>query len=101
MKETKGIQKKRDERKKHALSVVLEGRGATQHFWDALLISNIDNVIDSIEWLQSEIGSVGMTIDGASKSANRLAAKIKTLTWVMTIASIVGLAIGTYATFFK
>jgi len=101
MKEKIDIKKEREERKRHALNVALDDHRDPQHFWDALLISDIDHMIDSIEGLQGNIGSVEMAIEGASRSANRLASKIKKLTWVMKIASIIGLAIGAYAAFFK
>lgn len=97
----KGIQQQRDERKKHALSVVLDQDRGPGHFWDALLISNIDNVIDSIEWLQGEISSVETSIDNASVTSNKLSKRIFWLNVILIIIGTLGLLIAGYSVFFK
>lgn len=101
MEEKKSIKQKRDERKKHALSVVLDQDRESQHFWEALLISNIDNVIDGIEWLEGSIQSVEMSIDDAHKSANRLSKRIFLLNMILAIIGSLGLFIAGYGVFFK
>ena len=100
-KKPKGIQKQRDERKKHALSVILDQDREPGHFWDALLISNIDNVIDSIEWLQGDISGVEMSIENASKSTNKLSKRIFWLNIILIIIGTLGLLIAAYSVFFK
>lgn len=94
---TISIQKKRDEIKREALRIVLDEDKEPEHLWEALLISNLDNVIDSIESI--DIDGLAMTIEDASKSTNNLTRKIKTLTWVLVVISIIGLGIASYTAF--
>ena len=101
MKREKSIKQKRIERKRHALSVVLDNNRETQHFWDALLISNIDNVIDSIEYLGGSIDNIVMSIEDASRSANKLSKRIFWLNIILVIIGALALSIAGYGVFFK
>lgn len=97
----KSIQQRRDERKRHALDVVLDQNREPQHFWDALFISNIDNMIDSIEWLQGDIRSVEMSIDDASRRADKLSKRIFWLNVILISIGASALLIAGYGVFFK
>lgn len=101
MKKEKSIKQKRDERKRHALKVILDDRRDHQHFWEALLISNIDNVIDSIEWLKGSIENVTSSIEDASKSANKLSKRIFWLNMILVIIGALALFIAGYEVFCK
>jgi len=72
-----------------ALDAVLKpGRGAgDQVFVAALLAKRVAKLTDSIK--------------ESSKSSNKLTEKIKTLTWVIIVISLLALAILGYATFCK
>lgn len=97
--EKKSRKASRDERKKHALEVVLDENREPEHFWDALLISNIDNVIDSIEWMDSSIQGVEMTIENASKDADKLSRRIFWLNIILIVIGSLGLFIAGYEVF--
>jgi len=99
--EKKSLKHKRDERKKNALKVVLDENRELEHFWDALLISNIDNVIDSVEWLDSSIQRVEQTIEGASKDADKLSRRIFWLNIILVAIGSLGLFIAGYEVFCK
>ena len=77
-----------------ALEAVLKpGRGAgDQVFVAALLVKRIDKLTNSIkESLKSS--------DKLTVITNKLTGKIKTLTWVIIVISLLALAIAGYATF--
>ena len=80
MKEKKSIKQKREERKRHALRVVLDEDGGTQHFWDALLINSIDE---------------------ASNNANKLSKRIFWLNMILVIIGTLALFIAGYEIFLK
>ncbi len=101
MKEKKSIKQKREESKRHALRVVLDEDGGTQHFWDALLLSNIDSVIDSIEFLEGSIDNIVMSVEDASRTANKLSRRIFWLNMILVTIGALALSIAGYGVFFK
>lgn len=101
MKRGKSIKQKRIERKRHALSVVLDNNRETQHFWDALLLSNIDSVIDSIEFLEGSIDNIVMSVEDASRTANKLSRRIFWLNMILVTIGTLALFIAGYEIFLK
>jgi hypothetical protein len=85
--EEKNIKQKRKEGKKHALSVILDQHREPGHFMEALLIDNIDNVIDSIE--------------KASRSADRLSGRISWLNFILAVIGALSLLVAGYSVFCK
>jgi hypothetical protein len=97
----KSTKQKREELKRQALTRVLDEGKELEHFWEALLISNIDSVIDSIEWQDPDTGSVVSAIRWAAKSTDRLSRRILWLNVILVILGGLGLLIAGYELLFK
>lgn len=97
------IQRKRREIKKRALAGVLDSRKRSKHFWDALLIENIDVLIRCVEdlSLNDNTDEAVNAIMTASKSADRLSRRIFWLNIILVVLGIAALIAAGYGIFFK
>jgi hypothetical protein len=96
--------RKRWDQKRRALGAVLDSGKRSKHFWDAMLIEDIDILIRAVEdlgWNDDTSAEAANAINAASKSAERLSRRIFWLNIILVAVGIAGVIIAGYGIFIK